>query len=218
MAEDIRTMDQVKGASFLVEFEKPNCVVLDSAYCSMGRMIGYKACQKAGYAYYDAVTLLELVPESGITKEDVDRVESALRDREYTKEELLANAELQNIIAVFNQAISIALSKGNCLIHDRTVKEWVLSKGYSCVNVFTTANNDDYKVERALSSPLYQHLTDRKVVLEKIAEENHIRSNYHKLQSDTPWGEAETYDLILNSDVLGREYCATVLAHIMCAD
>ena len=43
MAEDIRTMADTTGvAAFHHQFEKPYCVLLDSEYCSMGRMIGAK--------------------------------------------------------------------------------------------------------------------------------------------------------------------------------
>ena len=87
MAEDIRTMKDVSNLKeFHAEYELPDCVVLDSAYCSMGRMIGYKACQISGYTYYDAVLLLELVPQYGVTKDDVDRYEQKLRHHSLTVE------------------------------------------------------------------------------------------------------------------------------------
>ena len=56
MAEDVRTAKSTAGVKeFEAVYDRPHCIVLDSAYCSMGRMIGFKACQIAGYEYYDAV-------------------------------------------------------------------------------------------------------------------------------------------------------------------
>ena len=98
MAEDIRTMKDTSDVKeFQVKYELPDCVVLDSGYCSMGRMIAYEACKRSGYTYYDAVMLLELVPQYGLSKDQVDVYERKLRRRAYSAEELLA----------FNQSCSI---------------------------------------------------------------------------------------------------------------
>lgn len=216
MAEDIRKMESTIGKkSFEVEYKTPDCFVLDSAYCSMGRMIGYKACEKAGYAYYDAATLIDLLPNCSYTKEDVDRIEAKYRTRLYTKEEMENDTELVDMMKMFEEAVKLALKNGPCLIHDRTTREMVQALGYSCVSLFTTSENKAYKIERAQTSPLYKHITDHDEVLNKIEEENNIRRNIHHFMSDTPWGETETYDVILNADQLGREYCASIVAHIM---
>ena len=132
MAEDVRNVGSTKGIKeFESVYEKPYCVVLDSAYCSMGRMIGYKACEEAGYAYYDAAILLELVPEYGITEDDVDVYEQKLRNGALSAEELKNDPEYRRLAEIFDKAVDIALSKGPCLIHDRITKEGILAKGYS---------------------------------------------------------------------------------------
>ena len=216
MAEDIRNMADTSGVkAFELQFQKPQCVVLDSAYCSMGRMIGNKACQASGYTFYDAVILLELLPEGSVTIEDVDAFEKRLRTGEWTKEELLADPEYVRIAEAFDKAVDIALSKGPCLIHDRVSKEEVLAKGYTCLSAMTCAEDDAQKIVRARLSPLYQDLQDDEEVKAKIREEDMIRINWHKAHSDIPWGDRRNYDMILNSDLLGRDYCACLLAMIM---
>ena len=89
MAEDVRSAKSTAGVKeFEAVYDRPHCIVLDSAYCSMGRMIGFKACQIGGYEYYDAVILLELVPECGVTSDDVAAFEKKLRTGDYTGEQL----------------------------------------------------------------------------------------------------------------------------------
>ena len=50
-----------KKVTFQKQFKRPDCIILDSEYCSMGRMIAVKACETGGYAYYDAEKLMGLL-------------------------------------------------------------------------------------------------------------------------------------------------------------
>ena len=216
MAEDIRKIKDLSGIKeFNAAYELPDCVVLDSAYCSMGRMIGFKACQISGYTYYDAVTLLELVPQYGVSKDDVDRYEQKLRTRSFTVEELQADEEFVRLSKIFDEAVDIALSKGRCLIHDRISKEEVLAKGYTCVSAMTYATDLKAKIVKARTSPLYENVKDDSAVIAGINEEDMIRKNWKRGHSKNEWGCLETYDLALNSDAFGRDYSAELLASLM---
>lgn len=216
MAEDIRNMALTAGVkAFEKKFEKPYCVILDSEYCSMGRMIGYKACEMAGYAFYDAVTLLDLVPEEGITMKDVDAFEAVLRKKELSKEEIYILPDYSRISGAFEKATDRALAKGPCLIHDRATAKLIQTKGYTVFSVFNYATDQNSKLVRARKSPLYAHIEDPMELREKIQEEDRIRINWHKAHSDTRWGDRNTYDLCLNAETLGRDYSAWVLGTIM---
>ena len=219
MAEDLRKGINTAGIKeFESVFESPYCVVLDSAYCSMGRMIGFKACEMAGYAYYDAAVLMDLVPEYGFTKDDVDVYEQKLRRENLTKEQMFSDPVFAKLTEAFDKAADIALSKGPCLIHDRIAKEEVIAKGYSCVSAFTYAVDMNAKLVKARVSPLYKDETDDEKVIQGIHEEDMIRINWHRAHSDTQWGDVNTYDIALNTDVFGRDCSAQLLAKIMKAE
>ena len=219
MAEDVRSAKSTAGIKeFESVYEKPHCVVLDSAYCSMGRMIGYKACQLSGYSYYDAAVLLELVPECGLSKDDVDVYEQKLRKENLTKEQLMSDPVFVKLTEVFDKAVDIALAKGPCLIHDRIAKEEVLAKGYTCISAMTYAADLKAKIVKARVSPLYCNEKDDEKVIQGIHEEDMIRINWHRAHSDTEWGDLNTYDIALNTDVFGRDYSASLLAKIMKAE
>ena len=216
MAEDVRKAIDTSGMKeFERQYSAPHCVVLDSEYCSMGRMIAVRACKISGYRYWDAVQLLELVPECGVTTDDVDGFEKRLRVGIIPKEELENDKEYVRISAAFDKAIDIALSKGPCLIHDRATKEMVLAKGYTCLSALTYASDIPAKIVRARISPLYADITDDETVIQKIKEEDLIRFNYHAAHSDTVWGEKGTYDLMINTDMFIRDYSAVLLAAAM---
>lgn len=216
MAEDIRQMMSTEGVKeFEAQYELPHCVVLDSEYCSMGRMIGNRACQISGYTYYDAVLLLDLVPEEGVTKADLDECEKRLREREMTREELQSDVLFMKLEKAFDKAIDLALAKGPCLIHDRITKEEVIKKGYTCVSALTYGFDMDAKIVRAKLSPFYQAIESREEVIRNIQAEDMIRINTHRAHADTNWGDKNVYDLMINVDMFIRDYSAALLACTM---
>lgn len=217
MAEDVRKALDTTG---MKEFERiytaPDCVVLDSAYCSMGRMIAVRACKAAGWNYFDSMFLLELVPECGVTPDDVDAFEREASADGADLDALRASDECKRITEAFQLAAERALSQGPCLIHDRVTKAFVQSLGKSCVSAFTYAHDAEAMRVRALVSPLYAHLTDPAEIDAAIKNEDDHRRSWHALHSDiTVWGEPATYDLMINTDVIGRDYAAHLLAQLM---
>jgi hypothetical protein len=219
MYENINNVKSTEGiAEFEKQFSKPDCVLLDSEYSSMGRMIGNKACKAAGYTYYDAVFLLDLVPETGVTMEEVRTFEQKLRKNDITREEIISEPGYDRITKAFDLAIDRALAKGPCLIHDRATKEMIEARGYSCVTVLTYATDIHAKIIRAKVSPLYAGMENDEDVIAAMREEDNIRKNYHKAHSDTVWGDKDTYDLCINSETAGRDYTAELIAHVMKAD
>lgn len=216
MAEDIRKMFDTKGIkAFESAFEKPDCVLMDSEYCSMGRMIALKASRASGYHYFDSVNLLEEVPETAITMKDVETLENRLRTTEMNRNQILCDKEYQKISEAYHLAVKRALQKGPCLIHDRAVSEEVISLGYNVLSVLVYATDKKNRIERAKKSPQNQDCHTDVEFLTRIQEEDNIRFNWHNAQSNTVWGDKNTYDLCLNADKLGRDFSAEVLAFVM---
>lgn len=217
MAESMSSTLSTKGMS---EFERdyvvPDCVVLDSAYCSMGRMIALRACKAAGWTYHDTVTLLDLVPECGVTADDVDAFEAKSAAPDANLNELRSSDEYQRILAAYRLAAERALAEGPCLIHDRVGKAFVQSLGKTCASAMTYASDRPAMRVRAKVSPLYTDLTDDDELDAAIAYENAHRRSWHALADDgTTWGEPETYDLMINTDLIGRDFAAQILAQLM---
>ena len=130
MAEDMRNVASTEGMS---EFERgyavPDCVVLDSAYCSMGRMVAVRACKEAGWTYHDTVTLLDLVPECGVTPDDVDAFEAKATAPNADLAVLRKSDEYQRLSSAYRLAAERALAQGHCLIHDRVDMAFIQSLG-----------------------------------------------------------------------------------------
>ena len=215
MKEDIRQTLSTQGRKeFEYKLEKPHCIVLDSAYSSMGRMIGLGACKNTGYTYYDGATLLESF-DHNFNDEDVEKTDVRLKDHPMTKEDILEDMLTERIWDTYAAAVVEALHKGPCLIHDHTAKSVVERLGYSCVSVFTYSSDQMNQIKRARVSPRYMNEEDDRVILEAIKAENMIRRNHHAIFDRNEWGQRNTYDLILNTDILGRDMSIKILADLM---
>ena len=217
MAEDMRKVGDTSG---MAEFERgyavPDCVVLDSAYCSMGRMIALRACKAAGWNYFDAPILLDLVGELGVTPEEVDAFEEVSAAAGADLKALARTDEYGRISHAFGVAARRALEQGPCLIHDRVTKGFVEGLGKRCVSVMTYATDRPAMRVRARLSPVYAHLTDAGEIDAAIEFEDARRRAWHALAMDgTCWGERETYDLMLSTDLIGRDFAAELLARLM---
>lgn len=215
--EDVKEFwNQVGGKeAFEKKYVKPDCIVLDSEYCSMGRMIALKACEMSGYTYYDAGILLDLLREQGINKQEILKYDMVLAETEKSPRELSEDLEFKTIANIYNEAIKLALSKGPCLIHERGIKEILEAQGYSCMSVLMYATNQESKRERAKISPLYVDLTTAEELDEAIRKEDKKRSMYHNTLSDLPWGEKETYDVCLNTEYLGIDESIKIMLSFM---
>jgi len=217
MAEDVRKALDTTG---MPEFERaytvPDCVVLDSAYCSMGRMVAVRACKRAGWNYFDSPSLLELVPECGVSADDVDAFERQL-DTGYADLDIIQETdEYKRIDAAFHLAVERALAQGPCLIHDRVDKATVEAMGKTCTSAQCYCFDAPAMRVRAQISPLYARLTDPDELDAAIEREDNIRRAWHDLHSDeTSWGDPETYDLMINTDIIGRDFAAELLAQLM---
>jgi len=217
MAEDIRNVASPKG---ITEFDRgyqvSDCVVLDSAYCSMGRMVALRACEAAGWVMHDSNSLLTLVPECGVTIDDVEAFETKAATPDADLAALRESDEFKRISGAFHLAAERALAEGPCLIHDRVTKDFVEGLGKTCVSAMTYACDRPAMRVRAQYSPLYSHLTDPVELDAAIAHEDNRRRVWHALHSDTTrWGEPATYDLMICTDSIGRDFAAELLSQLM---
>jgi hypothetical protein len=129
---------------------------------------------------------------------------------------LRESAEYQRIIATYRLAAERAIEQGPCLIHDRVTKSFVESLGKTCASAMTYASDKPAMRVRAKVSPLYAGLTSDEELDAAIAFEDAHRRAWHALANDgTTWGEPATYDLMINTDLIGRDFAARLLAQLM---
>lgn len=184
-------------------------VVIDSEYCSMGRWISVIVGEKMGLKLYEAKDLVALVNEPWLTADYLQDFDTRLANM--SEEEAKNSEELKKVHVALTKAIETAIEKGPCIIHERAAGD-ILEGKVDYLKVLLYNTNTQHKIPRAISDKTYDlsHLSETEVI-EFMKKEDLKRKHYRNGVSNNKWGEKETYDLCLDSDILSREKCAEIL-------
>jgi len=96
-----------------------------------------------------------------------------------------------------SEAIQKAAKEGSCVFVGRCA-DYVLRDFGNTVNIFITASMD-YRIEQIMNK---QHL-DPDAALKFIEQKESTRAAYYNYYTGKKWGAAESYDLCIDSSVLG---------------
>lgn len=105
-----------------------------------------------------------------------------------------------------SDAVRKAVSEGPCVIIGRCA-DYVLRDMDNVVNIFVTANVED-RIERISKLKMCDRETARKLI-EKNEEE---RAAYYNYYTGKKWGDSKSYDLCVNSSLMGIERTAEFIA------
>lgn len=185
------------------------CVVMNSEYCSMGRWISVIVAKKLNMKLYETKDLLAFVDEEWLTETYLRAFEKQLRSM--TLEEAKANKEVLKVHSALTKAILKVVELGPCIIHEGAASE-ILKDVRPCLKVLLYNTNMAHRIPRARADKTYpiQDMSDEQII-SFIKQTDHSRKVYHNAVSSTFWGEKESYDICLDSDILGREKCAEIL-------
>lgn len=178
---------------------------------SGGREIGEKLAQYFNIKYFDKELLTRAAKESGYCEEMIK-----LHDEKPT------NSFLYNLVmdtysfgyntstfvdmpishkiflAQFDTVKKIA-DEGPCVIVGRCA-DYALSDYENVIKLFIYADEED-RVKRVMES----YKLSEKESRERIAKTDKQRQSYYNYYSSKKWGKAESYDLCINSSLLGVE-------------
>lgn len=91
--------------------------------------------------------------------------------------------------------------------------DYILREHPRCMSVFITANDADRVARLRLSKKMdgFKNLSDNELV-EYMHKEDKKRSEYYNFYTYKNWGHSTSYDLCLNSSVLGIDKCVEIIA------
>lgn len=184
-------------------------VTIGRQFGSAGREIGEKVAAHFGIQCYDKELLTRAAKESGFCEEMIQN-----------HDERPTNSFLYNLVmdtysfgynassfmdmpishkvflAQFDTIKKIA-SEGPCVIVGRCA-DYALSDLTNSIHLFIYGS-DEVKVKRIMEK---YDLTDAKA-REMITKKDKSRQSYYNYYSSKKWGKADSYDLCINSSVLG---------------
>ncbi len=196
---------------------KGTVVCIGRQYDSGGREIGQKLTQRLGVTCYDKLLIQRAAREAGLTEaivaEEDERsiglgamvsgnpfADSASLGRAFYSEE-------ERVFAVESKAIEEIASKGSCVVIGRCASSILRDAGCNVLSVFIYADDDDRARRIAQRNSLSEKAARRKA--EKV---DRMRKKYFDFYSDTPWGEPDSYDLMISSSRYGIDGTADVIA------
>lgn len=186
-------------------------ITIGRQFGSAGREIGQKVAAYFDIPCYDKELLSRAAKESGYCEEMIE-----------THDERPTNSFLYNLVmdtysfgynassfmdmpishkiflAQFDTIKKMA-SEGPCVMVGRCA-DYALSDYDNCINLFIYGN-EDKKIKRIMEK---YNLTESKAK-DMIAKKDKQRQSYYNYYSSKKWGRADSYDLCINSSLLGIE-------------
>lgn len=181
-------------------------------YGSGGRLIGKAIAEKEQIPFYDNELLLEAARESGIPKTYFDDQDEKL-NRHFIQSNAVSFYSQstipmdQRVILAQFDAIRQLAKKGPCVFIGRCA-DYVLRNRPDCVSVFIRAEQAS-RIERATT--VYGVDKEKAAAVMKKIDKN--RAAYYNYYTENRWGDAQTYEMVLNSTRLSEEQAADIIIH-----
>lgn len=183
---------------------------------SGGRVIAKRLAEEFGCAFYDKELLNLAAKESGFSEkffEQNDEKKGFLKSLFHVHVPLLGdnnfyqnNFSQENLYLFQSDAIRKAAEGGSCVFVGRTA-DYVLRDFKNTVSIFITANMDQ-RMQRVCKRFGWDRATARKY----INQQDDSRASYYNYYTGKQWGHSESYDLCVNSSLLGVEETAVFIA------
>ena len=173
---------------------------------SGGREIGRRLAEYFKIAYYDKEILALAAGESGLSQDVFERNDehkgffrsvfgglAPIVSADFYHDELSDDA----LFRIQSDAIRKAANEHSCVFIGRCA-DYVLREKQRKVNIFVAANLED-RIRRVAEGENVTQKQARKI----IEQGDRARANFYNFYSNGTWGAADTYDLCINTSVLG---------------
>ncbi len=194
---------------------KPVIITIGRQFGSGGHELGEKLAARLNIPFYDRALLSEAAQHTGITREMIESF-----DEQPTNSFLYSLSTgafgysgdmplpLGNqVFLAMTNAIRDIAANGSCVIVGRCA-EYVLDGNESLVRVFVHADKDS-RIKRIMEK---LNLSEREAK-SLMAKTDKKRASYHDFYCDTKWGVTDSYDLSVNSALLGIDGAVEMIAH-----
>jgi len=184
-------------------------ITVGRQYGSGGREIGTMLAQQMGIAYYDDLLLKEAAKESGLCEELFrsfdERPKSflysiAMDPYSLSMSHISAKGSLeQQVYLATYDAIKKLADKGPCVLIGRCA-DYALKDRDDVINVFITA-----PLENRIKRVAQRNNIGEDEAKDRIKKTDKSRASYYNYYSSKEWGDAKSYDLCVDSSLLGIE-------------
>lgn len=184
-------------------------VTIGREFGSGGREIGSKLAEAMGVPFYDKDLISRAAKESGFCEEIIQNHDerptssflyNLVMDTYsfgYNSSALVDMPISHKVFLAQYDAIKKIADEGSCVIVGRCA-DYALGEYDNCLNVFIHADLDS-RIKRIVER---YNLSEAKAK-DMIVKKDKQRQSYYNYYSSKKWGHSDTYDLSVNSAVLG---------------
>lgn len=186
-------------------------ITIGRQFGSGGKEIGEILAKELGIPFYDRELLTRAAKESGFCEEMIQNHDERPTNSflynlvmdtysfGYNSAAMVDMPISQKVFLAQFDAIRKIADEGPCVIVGRCA-DYALSEYDNCLNIFIHGNQK-CKIERIMCK---YELNDQKAK-EMMIKKDKQRQSYYNYYSSKKWGRADSYDLTVNSSVLGIE-------------
>ena len=189
-------------------------ICIGREYGSGGREIGEKLAAALGVPYYDKLLIKKTALESGLSEEYIARTEeSPVKNFQFLSGNLYADMAVMNNTFYLESQITYNAEK--------KVIEQIGAEG--CGVIVGRCASGILSEDKRLSVFIYAGKTDKinrvslrngiseKDAAGRIRRVDRMRRQFFDFYSETPWGQPESYDIMLSSSHFGIDGCVNIL-------
>ncbi|MFZ2537489.1 MAG: cytidylate kinase-like family protein [Oscillospiraceae bacterium] len=184
--------------------KKDTIITISRQYGSGGREIAKKLAEALSVPFYDNEIIQKAAQKSGYSKEIFEQADlKPTGSFLYTMSMFSSNAigfDLplsDKVFLVQSNIIKEVATQGCCVIVGRCA-DYVLKENQNTVNIYIHSSLD-MRIERATT--LYNLPTDK--AKDIIIRNDKRRATYYNYYTNLKWGNANNYDLCINSGTIG---------------
>lgn len=188
-------------------------ITISREFGSGGRTIGKLVAERLGYQFYDRELVNKVAERSGFSPEFIEEsgeyasAKSSLLFAMATAGQYSADGLSMHDRLYIEQTrfIEELAEEGNCVIVGRCA-DYILRDNKDCLHVFIHADMTS-RAKRIVERYGEKDKSPEK----RLAEKDQKRRVYYKNYTGRNWGQAQNYDLCLNSGALGEEACVELI-------
>lgn len=192
-----------------------------------GLEIAKRLSEELGIPQYDKQLLDLAAKESGLCKEVFANIDerrgskfisgffSGIMGSLYSEYGTISGINREELFRIQSSCIMNIANEGSAIFVGRCA-DYILRGRDNSLNVFITASGDD-RIDRLLEHNKIKNAEkySREEMEDLLAKSDNRRASYYNYFTYKKWGAASSYDLCLNSSLIGIEGCVNIIKGII---
>ena len=193
-------------------------ITIGRQYGSGGRNIGIQLAKELGVPFYDQNILKQAAAESGLCEKILENYDEkprsflysiAMDPFGYALGGIPANTLDQRVYMATFDTINTIADKGSCVIIGRCA-DYVLRERKNVLRVFLYAS-----MEERIKAVMERDDLSEAAAKQKISRMDRSRAAYYEFYSTQKWGAVDSYDLCIDTGLLGQDGTVALIRHVM---